>query len=104
LLRIRICDWTSSHPPHTFTIRKRMGGDPQDMAGTSDPTDDIEFGTLGAFAWPFYLDGVRVTWPKALAKALLAPGPLDAEARGELTRTLANSFPAYTGGRRASPG
>lgn len=49
------------------------------------------------FARPFVLDGVVVTWPKALAKELVAPGPLDAEARHELATRLARAFPAYAG-------
>jgi hypothetical protein len=47
------------------------------------------------FARPFSLDGVLVTWPKALAKALRAPGPLDADRRHELAVALGRAFPPY---------
>jgi hypothetical protein len=47
------------------------------------------------FARPFILDGVLVTWPKALAKALRAPGPLDADRRRELAVALGRTFPPY---------
>ena len=46
-------------------------------------------------ARPFTVDGVLVTWPKALAKTLTAPGPLDAVRRRELAAALARAFPAY---------
>ncbi|HEY6474626.1 MAG TPA: nuclease-related domain-containing protein [Acidimicrobiales bacterium] len=50
---------------------------------------------LGLFARPFVLDGVLVAWPKPLAKALDAPGPLDAGRRHELAALLARAFPPY---------
>ena len=53
---------------------------------------------LGLFARPFVLDGVLVAWPKALAKALDAPGPLDATRRDELAALLARAFPPYGAG------
>lgn len=56
---------------------------------------------LRVFARPFELDGVIVTWPKALAKSLAKPGPLDAAARHDLAVRLAAAFPSYT--RRPPP-
>jgi len=47
------------------------------------------------FARPFTLDGVLVTWPKALAKTLRAPGPLHAGDRDELAVVLGRAFPPY---------
>lgn len=47
------------------------------------------------FARPFSLDGVLVTWPKALTKILLAPGPLDAVRRREVAAALGRAFPPY---------
>ena len=51
---------------------------------------------LSLFACPFALDGVLVTWPKALAKSLAQPGPLDPAVRRELAIMLAAVFPSYT--------
>ena len=45
---------------------------------------------------PFVLEGVLVTWPKALAKRLTQPGALDAATRHELATLLATAFPPYT--------
>jgi hypothetical protein len=59
---------------------------------------------LSRFARPFELEGVLVTWPKALARALNAPGPLDAAAIRGLALTVAAAFPPYTGRPSASPG
>ncbi len=50
---------------------------------------------LGLFARPFVLDEVLITWPKALAKALGAPGPLDAGRRHDLGALVARAFPPY---------
>ena len=50
----------------------------------------------GRFTRPFTLDGVLVTWPKALVKSLDKPGPLDAQVRRELAVMLAAVFPSYT--------
>jgi hypothetical protein len=47
------------------------------------------------FARPFTLDGVLVTWPKALAKTLRTPGSLDADSRRELAVALGRAFPSY---------
>lgn len=47
------------------------------------------------FARPFTLDGILVTWPKALIKTLRAPGPLDADRRRELAVALGRAFPPY---------
>jgi hypothetical protein len=47
------------------------------------------------FARPFTLNGVLVTWPKALAKTLRAPGPLDAQRRHALAVALGRAFPSY---------
>lgn len=51
---------------------------------------------LNLFARPFALDGVIVTWPKALAKSLAKPGPLDPPVRRELALVLAAAFTSYT--------
>ncbi|HEX4176342.1 MAG TPA: nuclease-related domain-containing protein [Acidimicrobiales bacterium] len=51
---------------------------------------------LSPFTRPFALDGVLVTWPKALVKSLAEPGPLDARDRHELAVMLAAVFPSYT--------
>ncbi len=51
---------------------------------------------LSLFMRPFVLEGVFVTWPKALAKRLTQPGALDAATRHELAMMLANAFPPYT--------
>jgi hypothetical protein len=45
------------------------------------------------FAKPFLIDGVLVTWPRGLRKALLAQGPCDATRRQAILRYLAVSFP-----------
>lgn len=49
----------------------------------------------GLFARPFVLDGVLVAWPKPLAKALDAGGPLDAGRRHDLAALLERAFPPY---------
>lgn len=45
------------------------------------------------FAKPFTVDGVLVTWGKALRERLAAPGPLDHADRIAIQRTLAQAFP-----------
>jgi hypothetical protein len=50
---------------------------------------------LNVFTRPFTLDGILVTWPKALAKTLLAPGPLQADRRRELGLALGRALPPY---------
>jgi hypothetical protein len=52
---------------------------------------------VALFTRPFTLEGVLVTWPRALAKALEAPGPLD-PARSALADRLARAFPPYAPG------
>ncbi len=47
------------------------------------------------WARPFLLDGVLVTWPRALARTLAAPGPLGPAERGALADRLARVFPPY---------
>jgi hypothetical protein len=49
----------------------------------------------GLFARPFTLDGILVTWPKALTKTLRAPGPLNPDRRRELAVALGRAFPPY---------
>jgi hypothetical protein len=49
----------------------------------------------GLGARPFALGGVRVTWPGALAAALVAPGPLGRDERYALSARLARAFPPY---------
>jgi hypothetical protein len=51
---------------------------------------------LSLLARPFALDGVLVTWPKALAKTLAKPGPLDPTVCHDLAGMLAAVFPSYT--------
>lgn len=50
---------------------------------------------LTFFARPFACEGVLVTWPKALGKALVAPGPLDPGDVAVLAGRLARAFPSY---------
>ena len=50
---------------------------------------------LSLSAHPFVLDHVLVTWPKALAKSLKAPGPLDGDARRRIAAMLSRAFPPY---------
>lgn len=45
------------------------------------------------FAKPFAVDGVLVTWGKALRERLTAPGSLDHASRVAIQRTLAQAFP-----------
>lgn len=45
------------------------------------------------FAKPFPIDGVLVAWGKAIRERLVAPGPLEVDARDALHRHLARSFP-----------
>jgi hypothetical protein len=52
---------------------------------------DSEWGFL---ARPFTLEGIVVTWPKALYKLLAADGPVPATQRDEVAGLLARSFPA----------
>ena len=47
---------------------------------------------------PFTLEGVLVTWPKALAKTLTSPGPLGPAERRALADRLARAFPPYAPG------
>jgi hypothetical protein len=49
----------------------------------------------GPWARPFALRGVTVTWPKALAAALVGPGPLGRDERYALSARLARTFPPY---------
>lgn len=49
----------------------------------------------GPRARPFTLRGVMVTWPRALTRALAAPGPLGAADRAALARRLARALPPY---------
>ncbi len=49
----------------------------------------------GLFTRPFALEGVLVTWPRALARTLAAPGPLDATGRREVAASLARAFPPH---------
>ena len=47
------------------------------------------------FTRPFTLEGVLVTWPRALAKALMTPGPLGPDDRKAMAALLARAFPPY---------
>jgi hypothetical protein len=49
----------------------------------------------GLFTRPFMAQGVLVTWPKALARKLAAPGPLGLVERSALADRLARVFPPY---------
>jgi hypothetical protein len=49
------------------------------------------------FARPFVIDDVLVAWPKALARALGAPGHLNGPERTALARRIAQVFPPYLG-------
>jgi hypothetical protein len=51
---------------------------------------------LALFARPFTLEGVLVTWPRALARSLAAPGPLGPDERAALAACLARAFPPYS--------
>jgi hypothetical protein len=53
---------------------------------------------IGLFTRPFPLEGVLVTWPRAFARALRAPGPIGPAARRELADRVARSFPPYAPG------
>ena len=53
---------------------------------------DASWAPLGR---PFTLRGVTVTWPRALTRALTAPGPLGTAERDALARRLARTFPPY---------
>jgi hypothetical protein len=46
-------------------------------------------------ARPFTIDGVLVTWPRSLARALGAPGVLGSAEQTDLARRLAETFPPY---------
>jgi hypothetical protein len=56
----------------------------------------------GPWARPFAVRGVTVTWPGALAAALVAPGPLGRDERSDLSARLARAFPpcSAAGARR----
>ena len=49
----------------------------------------------GRWARPFARRGIMVTWPGALAVALVAPGPLGRDERYALSARLARAFPPY---------
>jgi hypothetical protein len=49
----------------------------------------------GLFTRPFMVQGVLVTWPKALARTLAAPGPLGPAERRVLADRLTRAFPPY---------
>jgi hypothetical protein len=53
---------------------------------------------LGLFARPFTLDGVLVTWPRAIARTLSAAGPLSPGDRRALAARLGRAFPPYAPG------
>ena len=50
---------------------------------------------VGLFTRPFTLEGVHVTWPRAFARTLAAPGPLGPAERCALAARLARAFPPY---------
>jgi hypothetical protein len=49
------------------------------------------------FTRPFLVQGVLVTWPKALRRTLAAPGSLGPAERRALADRLARAFPPYPG-------
>jgi hypothetical protein len=53
---------------------------------------------VGLFTRPFTLEGVLVTWPRAFARTLAAPGPLGPAERRTLADALARTFPPYAPG------
>jgi nuclease-like protein len=50
---------------------------------------------LGLFARPFVMEGVVITWPKALARSLGMAGLLTESARSEIADRLVHAFPPY---------
>jgi hypothetical protein len=50
---------------------------------------------LGLFARPFTMEGVLITWPKALATSLGKAGTLGPSSRSEVADRLAHAFPPY---------
>jgi hypothetical protein len=50
---------------------------------------------LPLLARPFVIDGVIVTWPKALTKSLQAAGPLRGDRRDGLVARMIKAFPRY---------
>lgn len=52
---------------------------------------DTEWGLLTK---PFKVDGIQVTWPKALVVRLRQPGPLTAEQVAALAERLSKALPA----------
>jgi hypothetical protein len=53
---------------------------------------------VGPFARPFTLDGVLVTWPRAIARTLSASGPHDPGDLRALAARLGRAFPPYAPG------
>ena len=53
---------------------------------------------VGLCTRPFTLEGVLVTWPRAFARALRAPGPIGPAARRDLADRVARAFPPYAPG------
>jgi hypothetical protein len=47
---------------------------------------------IGLLQRPFTVDGVTVTWRRALGKRLVEPGPLDEEARAHVRQAVAGAF------------
>ncbi len=83
---------------HLVVAARRQGAVVVAVAGPGTPVRavlcfaDASWGPLGR---PFTLRGVTVTRPRALARALAAPGPLGAAERAALARRLARAFPPY---------
>jgi hypothetical protein len=50
---------------------------------------------VAPFTRPFTLEGVLVTWPRALARTLAASGSLGSDERAALATRLARAFPPY---------
>ena len=63
--------------------------DDDELADIVRPALCFVDGDWSFFARPDVLDGVRVTWPKALYKVIAEPGPLDQERILELGSRLA---------------
>ncbi len=58
----------------------------------------------GLFTRPFVMDGILVTWPRAFARTLAAPGPTSMAECRTLADRLAVAFPPRTRGRSGRSG
>ncbi len=83
---------------HLLVAARRQRAVVEAVAGPGTPVHavlcfaDASWDPLGR---PFTVRGVTVTWPRALTRALAAPGPLGAAERDALALRLARAFPPY---------